>query len=732
MKTFLFFIFYFLINSLEAQLPNFSWAISIGSSTVDVGNSIAVDEIGNVYTLGTFNGTVDLDPGQNNYNAVSTGTNNVFLQKLDPTGNFLWGAAFDCKIDLNENSLLVDTSGIYIIGGFKGTVDFNPDATIHNVTALGTQDVFILKLNSNGNFIWVKNFGGNGGNVGYSITKDKTGNIITSGTFNKTTDFDPGIGTYTMTALSDPCGFIHKMDRNGNFIWVKQFGKGLYDASYPITVKTDHNNSIFSSGMFYGIIDFNPSTISSYTLAADYYDAYINKLDSNGNFLWVKSFGSYGTEVVNSQIVDSLGNIYSVGNFQGACDFDPGVGIYNLPGPNDFFIQKLDNSGNFIWAKSIGGPNVDQGLSIKNDKLGNIYVVGKYGPFSVDLNTGIDTNIVYTNGVNDNLFVLKLDVNGNFLWGKGIGSSGNDYSQAIAIDFQNNIYFTGAFESTVNFNPNNDGTTNSITSLGGKDAFVCKWRQCANSKSLIVNACDSYSLNNQTYTVSGTYNQYLQNIFGCDSVVNIKLTINKSSSKTLTITACNSYSLNNQTYSVSGTYYQTLNNVFGCDSIIRINLTVNSFTSAISYNNNGILSVNTNSMNYIWVDCANNYSIIPSQTAQTYTPTFNGNYAAIVTSSNANCSYTTNCISINDVGISENDLINKNIKIYPNPNAGFFTIESKESYILSVYNVYGQEIFNKQIFEGKNNIDLFDKCSGVYFIKIKNDTGNYSFRIIKN
>ena len=176
-----------LFSSLQAQDANLTWAKSIGGTSDDVGQSVAVDASGNVYTTGSFYGAVDFDPGTGIFN-VTTAVWSIFISKLDASGNFVWAKSIPAGV-IDYSTVVVDVSGnIYIIGQFSGTVDFDLGPAIFNVTAGGpVPDLFILKLDASGNFVWAKNMTIHG----YSIAVDVSGNVCITGYFQGTVDFDP-------------------------------------------------------------------------------------------------------------------------------------------------------------------------------------------------------------------------------------------------------------------------------------------------------------------------------------------------------------------------------------------------------------------------------------------------------------------------------------------------------------------------------------------------------------
>ena len=394
-----------LLTSAYAQ--TFTWAKSMGGTSGDRGYSIATDASGNVYTTGYFAGTADFDPGAGTFNLTSAGYNDIFISKLDAFGNFVYAKSMGGTSNDEGISIALDASGnVYTTGDFGGTVDFDPGLGIFNLTSAGSPDIFISKLDASGNFLWAKAMGGTDLDRGFSLSFDASGNVYTTGDFGGTADFDPGAGTFNLTSAGYEDIFISKLDISGNFVWAKSMGGTDYDVGYSIAL--DASSNVYTTGYFQGTADFDPGTGTFNLTSTGSEDIFISKLDASGNFVYTKSMGGTGTDHGHSIAIDASGNVYTTGYFYDIADFDPGTGTFNLTsvGYDDIFISKLDASGNFVYAKSMGGTSNDYGYSIALDASGNVYTTGVfYG--TADFDPGAGTFNLTSAGTYD-IFVHKM------------------------------------------------------------------------------------------------------------------------------------------------------------------------------------------------------------------------------------------------------------------------------------------------------------------------------------
>ena len=399
------------VSKLDAS-GNLLWAKSFGAAAADAGLSIAVDSTGNVYTTGFFASTVDFDPGAGTTNLTTAGSSDVFISKLDASGNLVFAKRFGGGISDLGYSIAVDSTGnIYTTGFFQDTVDFDPSAGTTNPTTAGLSDVFISKLDASGNLVFAKRFGAAEADAGRSIALDSTGNIYTAGYFEQTVDFDPSAGTTNLTSAGRSDVFVSKLDSSGNLVFAKRFGAAETDVGLSVAV--DSTGNVYTTGYFEQTVDFDPGAGTTDLTTGGGSDVFVSKLDASGNLVFAKRFGGSNDDGGISISVDSNGNIHTTGYFEERVDFDPGAGTSNLTsaGGTDVFVSKIDSSGNLLLAKSFGGTANDVGRSITFDSTGNIYTTGEFAG-TVDFDPGTGTTNLISAGGND-VFILRLDPSGD-------------------------------------------------------------------------------------------------------------------------------------------------------------------------------------------------------------------------------------------------------------------------------------------------------------------------------
>ena len=763
------------------SLGNFVWARQIAGNNETVPFSIDVDSQDNIYFTGHFVGTTDFDPNASVFN-LTAASHDIFICKLDSSGNFVFAKSFHGTINYccdYPRSIAIDKhKNIYTCGSFNGTVDFDPNVGNYSLTS-NSADIFISKLDSLGNFVWAKQMGGLDVDQAFSLTLDRSDNILTTGSFKGVSDFDPGNSTYTIASVSSQDIYVSKLDPNGKFVWAKRFGGGggFFDVGNSIAVDT--SGSIFTTGLFFGTADFDPGVGIYNITSPGMSDVFISKLDSNGNFEWAKHMGSGGNIVGKSICTDQSGNVYTTGYYSNGVDFDPGTGIFYLYCSNltsNTFISKLNSNGDFVFAKSFWNNNSGSqpyGTEIKIDSQENVYIGGYYkGIPDFDPNSGI-YNLSSLNF--DNSYVVKLNqctlpnppiitipstnlilCSGNSAtltaisegivnWYDSPSATMSSYSGDSVITFAINdpfyTFYAQAYTcdagpmTTVTFTIN---VTPTVTVNSGSICYSDSFTMTPNGANTYVFSSGTAVVSpttNTTYTITGT------NINGCENnalsyvylIPSPTITVNNGiicSGKTFTInpsgTDYYTYSsgsaivspTSNTTYTVTGTSSQ------GCQSsnmaLSSVSVNPSPTVTAVSSNSllctgNSATLIASGAQNYIWSNGYNLPYIIVS-------PLINTSYTVIGTNS-FGCSNTysltqnvSDCLRVLELTINEQRAV-----IYPNPINDKFYIELLTCFDtanLELYNIVGELLLKEILYNPHTIINSSGLYNGVYFAKI--------------
>lgn len=460
-----------------------TWVHPLGTSVnASVNNdgvqASVMDASGNIYYTGYFSGSADFDGGSGTTTLTSLGAYDIFIMKKDANGTLLWAksigstgndVAFDISIDPVNN--------IHITGYFSATVDFNPDAGIANLTSAGGTDVYVLKLNSSGVYQYAARWGGTTADQGYGIEVDNFGNVYTVGTFTGTIDIDPTSGVQNITSSSGQDIFVSRLSSSASFLFGGSLAGGVSnDAAYSIDL--DGSNNMYITGRYSGNIDLDPTSGSTIvTVAGSGTDAFIIKLSIGGSLLWHAETNSVTNDEGLYIHVDGT-NVFVAGKYEGATDFDPTSGISYLSniGNYDSFLWKLNTSGVFQFAKNFSGGGIEAATTITTDASGNIYVAGNFtGVTDFDPSNSIQFNL--TQSTTDALYIVKLDNTGLFQWVKTISGSGNNYATHLLTDASSNLYLSGNFMATADFDPSS-GILNQ-TAADDRDGFTAKFAPCS-------------------------------------------------------------------------------------------------------------------------------------------------------------------------------------------------------------------------------------------------------------
>ena len=384
---------------------------------------------------------------------------NVFSATLGSAltiGNGDEGSAiFDIAADTAGNS--------YVAGLFRGTVDFDLSNVRAEgsdvVTSRGDADGFIAKYAPDDSLIWVRRMGSDAGVSEFArrLAVDSAGDVYVAGEFAESADF----GSSTLTSVGSSDGFVAKIDADGNFIWASRWGTVKSPTSRGVDVDASGNVYVYSA------------RLTS--------DDDIMKFSPEGRLLWTRNFATRSLMSFGDLAVTANGEVFVAGSFQGVVDFDPSVKTKNISGGagHAAFVLNLDTNGKLDWVSPFLGKsglntNSSYGMSVEIDRSGAIVIGGGFRG-TVDFNPGSGTSYLTQQ---DGGFIAKLSSTGSFVWAKQLQSDANVFVYGLDSDAAGNIYATGVFYGTADFDPG--AGVQSRTSNGATDIYILKLSSAGN------------------------------------------------------------------------------------------------------------------------------------------------------------------------------------------------------------------------------------------------------------
>lgn len=329
--------------------------------------------------------------------------------------------------------------------------------------------------------------GSTGGDVAYDVAVDSTGNIYSTGYFHGTVDFDPSAGTDLKSAVGGSDVFVMKMNADGSYGTTYTFGGTLGDVGNGIAV--DSSGNIFITGYFTGTADLDPTVGVSNKTAVGSNDGFFVKINANGTFGYAYTYGGSGSNDIGRSIrIDAQDNVYYQGTFSDQIDMDPtaGVDTKGIASSTNSFVTKINVDGTYGYTHSYNSIGDFRTYEFDLDSSGNIFLFGAFAG-TVDFNPTAGTDSRSSAGGND-LYLSKMNANGTYGFTYTFGGISTDYGFDVRIDDNDNIFVTGEFGGTVDFNPT--AGTDNRTSVGANDAFITK-----------INADGSYGF---TRTIGGS------------------------------------------------------------------------------------------------------------------------------------------------------------------------------------------------------------------------------------
>jgi hypothetical protein len=382
----------FIAAYLAAQTePEWLWAQRAGDDGWELAQDIVCDAAGNVYVTGYYNGAVQFG----SFYTDSGTDDEIFVVKLDRDGNYLWAQHAGSEYNDSAEDIAIDAAGnVYITGWFQDVATFGS----LGVVTEGSGDIFIAKLDPDGNWLYVNGAGGLQGDHGYSITVGPEGHVFVAGSFYEEAFF----GDYSIECdfLNDI--FIAEADENGNWLWVETAGGPNTETCWDLVADTAGN--CYMAGYFSPETNFG----SIHLTTAGPYDSFVAKIN-DGAWQWAIQVGSNQMDEAKGIALDNAGNLLVAGFMTGPATFG---GTTLTPfGDWDIYLGKLSPDGNWIWAVNAGGEDYDEAFDVAVDIAGNSFVTG-----SIEGTVTFGSHVYPTGWTTTNLFIAKADQDGNWLW----------------------------------------------------------------------------------------------------------------------------------------------------------------------------------------------------------------------------------------------------------------------------------------------------------------------------
>ncbi|NOZ21159.1 MAG: hypothetical protein GXP25_08720 [Planctomycetes bacterium] len=429
-----------LVEELESRIAPvlvYGGTNTWGDNGSDRSYDIFVSNSGDQFVVGAFSGTVDFDPDSATTDSHSSaGQTDVFLTKYNDDGSYAWtltfgGTDFDRGYGVTQDAF----GNIYVCGGFRGTVDFDPTANEDNHTSRGNEDIFVTKITSQGFYGWTKTMGAGGDDHAWDIAISGTNNVMVTGGFHNRVDFNPGSGLDNHNSAGGFDVFLTSFSTAGSYRWTETFG-GTYDDEAN-GMATDSGSNIYLAGYFAGTVDFNsdPNQTDELVTSNLSPDAFLTQYDDTGSYRWAVKYGDDDWEEGLAVALNAGGSPYLTGEVWG-----------------DGFVAAYDTSGNLQWS----------------DEYGSALALGAGEDITIDPLDGV---LITGQSWGNTMYIMKFDGDGTRRSDRWTGATA--IGVGIDTNIEGDVFVTGWF----NGNPVNldaTGGTDTYTSQGD-DAYLSKY-----------------------------------------------------------------------------------------------------------------------------------------------------------------------------------------------------------------------------------------------------------------
>ena len=594
-------------------------------------------------------------------------------------------------------AVAIDSAGnTFVTGGAQGSVYFDGLSSSFMIFSGGNQrHSYLMRIQDNGNLNWAVQLPSTGQSEGKALELHPSGNLITAGDFRATIDLDPSnLDSLILTSAGFTDGYIAAYSPNSNLIWG---GHITSTSSIQITdIAVAGSGEIYVSGYFHDTTDFDPGPDTFNVASTSGSEVFLLKLSAQGEFIWVRNYPGW---YFNLHVPIHAGpgdNVTLAVSYDKWIFPDPlGDTVWNNTFDDNFMVATISANGSLKKAMFIESNILAHPLGVAVSASGDIYTVGRFRG-KADFNPGQDSFLI--EAPSQNIFVLKLDSSGAFVWAKNMGghlSSGE--GSAIALMDMEHPVITGNFNGTFDFDPGPDSLL--ITSTGGRNTYIA----ILDSEGQLVDVAHLRGTNTSR---------------GMDVTVN-----------------------SNGTIATSGYFSGTYDFDPGPDSSM---VTSRGFWDIFLHRMQGCfldmtvtqagptLSAHASGADYQWVDCNNNFEPIPGETGQSFTAMANGNYAVVVTK--GSCADTSECMLVTGVGVEAAGDKAK-ISVYPNPASDVVHLVSDRALAdarLALSDLQGRTVYAESGLDGNRfSIPVAHLLPGMYLLELQAENTSLRAKLMK-
>jgi hypothetical protein len=463
------------------------WARTWGGDGDDGAYGVECDQYGNVYLAGSYSDTVDFNPGFYHDDHTSNGSTDAFVTKYNELGTYQWTQTFGGPgPDRALSVALGNDDGVFVVGSFSDTVDFDPGTGTEEEVSNGSQDAFLAKFDwLDGSLDWVRTWGGSQDDVARAVATDTFNptDLFVVGSFRGTVKFHSTAPDSVSNGETD--AFLVKYQANGGYGWRVTWGGENWDEANGVAM--DEDEDVVVAGYFMNNddasgVDFNPGYYEDVHVSWGASDAFLSKFDTNATYEWSVNWGGLDNDSANGVMMSGpmdYALIFVTGYYQGTIDFDPGPDQYfdGSQGGADVYLVRYDLDGTFVWGRSWGGTGTDVGYDVDAHDYPAPVVTGFFSG-ACDFDPG-PTNVTGTSHGGTDVFYSNFSEDAEFSLARTWGGPEDDAGRAVGAPYWQRYYIAGSYAgSDVEFDPCD--TVDLHSSEGGEDAFLSKflWHGC--------------------------------------------------------------------------------------------------------------------------------------------------------------------------------------------------------------------------------------------------------------